>query len=85
MNLKSFYQLFQNVIHIHAIAMGGPGKLQPSGESSNLTGEDSSASFLPAGVWYSMPVSDVLASLIALVMLVIQFRKFKVAAGEGVY
>lgn len=38
-----------------------------------------------AGVWYSMPVSDVLASLIALVMLVIQFRKFKVAAAEGVY
>lgn len=41
--------------------------------------------FGAAGVWYSMPVSDVLASLIALVMLVIQFRKFKVAAGEGVY
>ncbi|AVM52231.1 putative MATE family efflux protein [Bacteroides zoogleoformans] len=32
------------------------------------------------GVWYSMPVSDLLASLIALVMLVMQFRKFKVAA-----
>ena len=30
-----------------------------------------------AGVWYSMPVSDLLASLIALVMLVYQFRKFK--------
>lgn len=29
-----------------------------------------------AGVWYSMPVSDLLASLIALVMLVYQFRKF---------
>jgi len=35
-----------------------------------------------AGVWYSMPVSDALASLIALVMLLAQFRKFKVAAGE---
>lgn len=34
-----------------------------------------------AGVWYSMPVSDALASLIALVMLLAQFRKFKVAAG----
>lgn len=33
-----------------------------------------------AGVWYSMPVSDLLASLIALVMLVAQFRKFKAAA-----
>lgn len=33
-----------------------------------------------AGVWYSMPVSDALASLIALVMLLAQFRKFKVAA-----
>ncbi len=33
-----------------------------------------------AGVWYSMPVSDLLASLIALVMLVYQFRKFKTAA-----
>lgn len=33
-----------------------------------------------AGVWYSMPMSDVLASLIALVMLVMQFRKFKAAA-----
>ncbi|ADV45259.1 MATE family efflux transporter [Bacteroides helcogenes] len=30
------------------------------------------------GVWYSMPVSDVLASLIALVMLWVQFRKFRV-------
>lgn len=30
-----------------------------------------------AGVWYSMPVSDLLASLIALVMLVCQFRKFR--------
>lgn len=37
-----------------------------------------------AGVWYSMPVSDVLASLIALVMLVMQFRKFKVAADKGI-
>ena len=34
-----------------------------------------------AGVWYSMPVSDALASLIALVMLLAQFRKFKVEAG----
>lgn len=30
-----------------------------------------------AGVWYSMPVSDLLASLIAMGMLVWQFRKFK--------
>lgn len=29
------------------------------------------------GVWYSMPVSDILASLIAAAMLVAQFRKFK--------
>ncbi len=29
------------------------------------------------GVWYSMPVSDILASLIAATMLVSQFRKFK--------
>lgn len=35
-----------------------------------------------AGVWYSMPVSDLLASLIALVMLVFQFRKFKTAAAH---
>lgn len=35
-----------------------------------------------AGVWYSMPVSDLLASLIALVMLVVQFRKFKAAAAQ---
>ena len=35
-----------------------------------------------AGVWYSMPGSDVLASLIALVMLVMQFRKFKAAAAQ---
>ncbi|WP_297642380.1 MATE family efflux transporter [uncultured Bacteroides sp.] len=35
-----------------------------------------------AGVWYSMPVSDLLASLIALAMLMAQFRKFKVKAGE---
>lgn len=34
------------------------------------------------GVWYSMPVSDLLASLIALVMLVYQFRKFKTAAAH---
>lgn len=30
-----------------------------------------------AGVWYSMPVSDLLASLIAMGMLVWQFKKFK--------
>lgn len=30
-----------------------------------------------AGVWYSMPVSDLIASLIAAAMLVWQFRKFK--------
>ena len=35
-----------------------------------------------AGVWYSMPVSDLLASLIALVMLVYQVRKFKTAAAH---
>ena len=35
-----------------------------------------------AGVGYSMPVSDLLASLIALVMLVYQFRKFKTAAAH---
>lgn len=35
-----------------------------------------------AGVWYSMPVSDLLASSIALVMLVYQFRKFKTAAAH---
>lgn len=35
-----------------------------------------------AGVWYSMPVSDLLASLIAAAMLLAQFRKFKVEAGE---
>lgn len=34
------------------------------------------------GVWWSMPVSDVLASLIAGVMLIMQFRKFKRAAAE---
>ena len=38
--------------------------------------------FGAAGVWYSMPVSDLLASLIALVMLVYQFRKFKTAAAH---
>ena len=36
-----------------------------------------------AGVWYSMPVSDLLASLIALVMLVYQFRKFKTSPLQG--
>lgn len=33
-----------------------------------------------AGVWYSMPVSDLIASLIAVAMLVWQFRKFKAQA-----
>lgn len=33
-----------------------------------------------AGVWYSMPISDLLASLIAGTMLVWQFRKFRVQA-----
>ena len=37
--------------------------------------------FGAAGVWYSMPFSDLLASLVALVMLVRQFRKFKGAEG----
>ena len=37
--------------------------------------------FGAVGVWYSMPVSDLLASLVAMVMLVSQFRKFK--RGEG--
>ena len=37
--------------------------------------------FGAAGVWYSMPVSDLLASLVAMVMLVSQFCKFK--RGEG--
>lgn len=36
--------------------------------------------FGAAGVWYSMPVSDFLASLIALVMLMVQIRKFKSSA-----
>ena len=34
--------------------------------------------FGAAGVWYSMPISDLLASLIAGTMLVWQFRKFRV-------
>ena len=29
------------------------------------------------GVWYSLPVSDLLASLIAGTLLILQFRKFK--------
>lgn len=33
--------------------------------------------FQEDGVWYSMPVSDLLASLIALFMLLRQFKKFK--------
>lgn len=33
--------------------------------------------FGAAGVWYSMPVSDLLASIIAAVMLMWQFRQFK--------
>ena len=36
--------------------------------------------FGAAGVWYSMPISDLLASLIAGKMLVWQFRKFRVQA-----
>ena len=36
--------------------------------------------FGAAGVWYSMPISDLLASLIAGTMLVWQFRKFRVRA-----
>lgn len=36
--------------------------------------------FVAAGVWYSMPISDLLASLIAGTMLVWQFRKFRVQA-----
>ena len=36
--------------------------------------------FGAAGVWYSMPISDLLASLIAWTMLVWQFRKFRVQA-----
>ena len=32
------------------------------------------------GVWYSMPVSDCLASIIAATMLIHQFRKFKAAS-----
>ncbi len=36
--------------------------------------------FGAAGVWYSMPISDLLASLIAMVMLARQLRKFKVQA-----
>ena len=33
--------------------------------------------FGAAGVWYSMPFSDLLASLVAMVMVVRQFRIFK--------
>lgn len=36
-----------------------------------------------AGVWYSMPVSDLIASVIAAAMLVWQFRKFKVQASTA--
>ena len=36
--------------------------------------------FGAAGVWYSMPISDLLASLIAAAMLTWQFRKFKAQA-----
>lgn len=39
--------------------------------------------FGAAGVWYSMPISDLLASLIAGTMLVWQFRKFRVQAQGG--
>lgn len=33
--------------------------------------------FGSAGIWYSMPVSDLIASLLAAVLLIGQFRKFK--------
>ncbi len=33
--------------------------------------------FGSAGIWYSMPVSDIIASLLAAVLLIGQFRKFK--------
>lgn len=36
-----------------------------------------------AGVWYSMPVSDLIASLIAVTMLTWQFRKFKAQAQKS--
>lgn len=36
-----------------------------------------------AGVWYSMPVSDLIASVIAAAMLVWQFRKFKAQASTA--
>lgn len=39
--------------------------------------------FGAAGVWYSMPISDLLASLIAAVMLMWQFRKFRTQAQEA--
>ncbi len=35
------------------------------------------------GVWFSMPVSDFLASLVAAFMLIWQFRKFKLAAAAS--
>lgn len=36
-----------------------------------------------AGVWYSMPVADLCACLIAVGMLIWQFRKFKTAAAQA--
>lgn len=36
------------------------------------------------GVWVSMPVSDLLASLVAALMLMMQFRKFHKASQEPV-
>ena len=36
-----------------------------------------------AGVWYSMPVADLCACLIAVGMLIWQFRKFKAAAAQA--
>ena len=38
--------------------------------------------FGSAGIWYSMPVSDGIASLIAAILLIRQFRKFKQAAAS---
>ena len=39
--------------------------------------------FGAAGVWYSMPFSDLLASLVAMVMLISQFRKFRKAEQQN--
>ena len=40
--------------------------------------------FQEEGVWYSMPVSDLLASLIALFMLLRQFKQFKQHPSEPI-